>query len=595
MKVFQHDVISLDAISEKKIVSMPLSKKISEIPKIINPALDYENSRGIGRGHFKSAEYNLAQIGKVEDTESMVSQAFQKKTALMFKEGYDFIGKNPKTVQYIKARLAQIAKASSISTLELFRNLGSNLIKKSNAFLVKVRKKEASGGRVRFDPVYKKKLKPVAGYFPVPAETMKVSKSNNKIVKWRQELPDGCFIDFMPEDIIHLTFNKKDGFMFGTPSLVSVTDDIRALRKIEENVELLLYQHLFPLFQFKIGTKENPATITETGESEIDVMKREIQYMPSEGGIVTSHRHEIIPIGAQGRALNAEKYMDYFKRRVIAGLGISTVDLGDADCYDIKTQTLTENGWKYHWDINHLKEKIATFNPETGKIEFHLANYKFVGLHHGDMYHLKSKHSDIRVSPDHKMWVKTRAKNAQWQKVAIEDLASGKFALEFYVKESSDFQDETNIIDQFYIPAAGKKRGHQPKPINCSLDDFAEFIGWFVSEGCLDKHNAKQGSYKIKVYQNEGVDLERMIANAERLGITYSIITPSKDREGRSGLRFYSKTLYKWLEERILNKWVTIKTVRDTTGKYGRYLSYVYVDDVNLNEQMLIEGLAERY
>jgi hypothetical protein len=106
-------------------------------------------------------------------------------------------------------------------------------------------------------------------------------------------------------------------------------DDIRALRKIEENVELLIYQHLFPLFQYKVGTAEAPAGITETGQREIDVVRQEIQFMPSEGGIVTPERHEISTVGVEGRALRAEAYLEYFKKRVISGLGISAVDLGE--------------------------------------------------------------------------------------------------------------------------------------------------------------------------------------------------------------------------------------------------------------------------
>ena len=50
-----------------------------------------------------------------------------------------------------------------------------------------------------------------------------------------------------------------------------------------------------------------------------------------------------------------------------------------------------------------------------------------------------------------------------------------------------------------------------------------------------------------------------------------------------------------WLRDKILNKWVTLNTVKDRTGKYGRYLAYVYLDGENLNDTMLDEGLAEKY
>jgi hypothetical protein len=319
-----------DEVPEIK-VPMPNSKGITQIPRIITPINGYSTSRNSGRGQFLCSEYDLAEIGRVEDTESFVRQAFAKKVALMFKEGFDLVGRNPRTVKYIKIRLAQVARASGEPTIKMLRDLGSSLIRKSNSFLIKVRNTEASGGRVRTDPTTEKDLKPVAAYFPAPAETMEASYSGNKLVKWRQKTPSGEIKEYSPLDVIHFYHDKKDGFIFGTPQLVPVLDDIRALRKIEENVELLVYQHLFPLFQFKVGNEKMPAGIDENGEREIDVIRREIQFMPSEGGIVTTERHEIVAIGAEGRALDAKNYLDHFKKRVIAGLGISHVDLGDGD------------------------------------------------------------------------------------------------------------------------------------------------------------------------------------------------------------------------------------------------------------------------
>ena len=304
---------------------------ISQTPALVSPVVGYSTARQMGRGQFVCSEYDLAEIGRVEDTESFVRQAFDKKVALMFKEGWDVVGRNPRTVKYIKIRLAQISRASENPTIKLLRDIGSSLIRKSNAFLVKVRNEEASGGRMRPNPNGTTELKPVAAYFPAPAETLEVSYSGNKIARWRQKMPDGTLKEYNPRDVIHFYYDRKDGFTFGTPQLVPVLDDIRALRKIEENIELLVYQHLFPLFQFKVGTEERPASIDENGEREVDVIRREIQYMPSEGGIVTTERHEIVAVGAEGRAIRAEGYLLHFKQRVISGLGISAVDLGDGN------------------------------------------------------------------------------------------------------------------------------------------------------------------------------------------------------------------------------------------------------------------------
>ena len=53
-----------------------------------------------------------------------------------------------------------------------------------------------------------------------------------------------------------------------------------------------------------------------------------MRNMPTEGMIVAPFYHDIKAIGAEGRALRCEGYMEYFKNRVLAGLGASEVALG---------------------------------------------------------------------------------------------------------------------------------------------------------------------------------------------------------------------------------------------------------------------------
>jgi len=45
----------------------------------------------------------------------------------------------------------------------------------------------------------------------------------------------------------------------------------------------------------------------------------------------------------------------------------------------------------------------------------------------------------------------------------------------------------------------------------------------------------------------------------------------------------------------LLNKDVVIKTEKDKTGKYGRYLAEVFIDDMNINDHLLEEGMATEY
>lgn len=308
--------------------SNTLEPKAVQNPTIIYHSIGKPNKR---RGIFDAPEYDLYEIGRIDDVDSYVHQAFKKKVGLFLKEGFDYVGSNKKVVNYIKTRFQQIAIASNIAHNELIRRCAIQFIKKSNAFLIKVRDPEASGGKVRMD-INENLLDPVAGYFPVPAETMEADVDiSGKPTMWRQRMPNGIIKEYLPQNVIHFTFDRKEGLIFGTPIITPVIDDIRALRKIEENIELLIYKHLFPMFQYIVGTETAPARVNEDGIPEVEIARQEIRFMPTEGGIVTPERHEIKMIGAESRALRAEAYLEHFKRRVFSGLGMSSVDYGEAD------------------------------------------------------------------------------------------------------------------------------------------------------------------------------------------------------------------------------------------------------------------------
>lgn len=48
-----------------------------------------------------------------------------------------------------------------------------------------------------------------------------------------------------------------------------------------------------------------------------------------------------------------------------------------------------------------------------------------------------------------------------------------------------------------------------------------------------------------------------------------------------------------WLRDRILGKSVIIKTIEDTTEKYGRYLGEVWLEGKNINDALVLNGLAQ--
>jgi len=95
----------------------------------------------------------------------------------------------------------------------------------------------------------------------------------------------------------------------------------------------------------------------------------------------------------------------------------------------------------------------------------------------------------------------------------------------------------------------------------------------------------------IKVYDGDTVtaeiDLGFKIVFTEKIRL-YGINAPElKGIERTKGLVSRDR-----LRELILGKEVNIITLKDKKGKYGRYIATIFLDNKNINELLVKEGLA---
>ena len=74
-------------------------------------------------------------------------------------------------------------------------------------------------------------------------------------------------------------------------------------------------------------------------------------------------------------------------------------------CYVGQTETLTEKGWKLYTDVLP-GEKIATVNPKTGELEYQLPKAIHVYPFDGDIQKIKTQNVDVRVTPEHDIWMR---------------------------------------------------------------------------------------------------------------------------------------------------------------------------------------------
>jgi len=324
-----------------------IQRALERRTKILGRARSYE-SKGYTDNFTRNTQfiapvYDLAEIARAADVEPYIMSSVKKHRTHILKEGFEIKGQDQKTVEYIKNRLYEIAMVSGIPTLTWVREFITNVVTYHNGYLVLRRDASRSSGKpVR---MYGKTMDPIAGIFVMDPITVEVEVDMyGTPIKWRQALYNNVKAEntekrFDVEDVIHVAVDRKTGFTFGTPYLIGVLDDIRALRKLEELALVLAEREAFPLYHYKVGTPDRPAMIYDDGSNEVDTVMNQLASMPSQGYVITSERHDVHLISRENSALDVKPLLEYFESRVLAGLCLSPLDIGRGDTANKGTAT----------------------------------------------------------------------------------------------------------------------------------------------------------------------------------------------------------------------------------------------------------------
>lgn len=219
-----------------------------------------------------------------------------------------------------------MAEVTQTPNNQLFIEMAEDLVKYSNVVVVKARMKDPNQLPPGLTITGVGDKEPIVGYFPLNVTTLSIRRDKNGTVKgWQQEVEgQDRPVTFKPEDIVHIYYKREKGNAFGTPFLMPVLDDIRALRQAEENVLKLIYRNLFPYIHVQVGLPDEGLGATDP---EIQRTQQDIENMDLEAGLVTSERVNIKPI-ANDQIIDANPYLKYFEQRVFTGLGVSELMMG---------------------------------------------------------------------------------------------------------------------------------------------------------------------------------------------------------------------------------------------------------------------------
>ena len=272
------------------------------------------------RERFQRPEYNLWEIKEASESDSYVKIAFSKYSYLIYKAGASLKGEDER-VAYLEKRFRMMSFMTQKPMDILFQEIADDLVKYSNAFVIKKRVDGIVGINAR--PILADKV--VGGYFRVDPASIKIKRDKNgNILKYEQGYGDNIR-EFFPRDVIHFYMDKDANNAYGTPRVIAALEDVKLLRKIEGNVTALIYRFSMPLYQWIVGLPQQGMQATQP---EILKAQNEIERSTLDGIVVTNERTAIKAIGAEGSALNAEGYLRYFEERVFSALGVSASQMG---------------------------------------------------------------------------------------------------------------------------------------------------------------------------------------------------------------------------------------------------------------------------
>ncbi|HED06102.1 MAG TPA: phage tail tape measure protein, partial [Ignavibacteria bacterium] len=297
------------------------------------------------------------------------------------------------------------------------------------------------------------------------------------------------------------------------------------LRVIKESVTFLIDWE-FQMAQIRIVSNES--------ESSLNSLSNSLLSLSASLGISNQELGEASKLYAQqGRSISEilPLMAATAKLSLLTGRNMTTSVEDMTACFDGQTEILTENGWKNHDEIT-LKDNAITKDLSTDKIYYTPVEYIFKNKNYkGKMAHyntgaFKKQQVDFFVTPNHKFPVSYSIYNCIYNRKL-------KNSIKKQEKKAADFKlmelDKVKY-KRFHIPTTGIWEGKEIENINIpsfqgvrilhksykfKMDDWLEFLGWFVSEGSCNV--TKKGQSTVQIGQSFTKNPEKCVQIREVL------------------------------------------------------------------------------
>ncbi len=232
---------------------------------------------------------------------------------------------------YLVRRLNLMGRAQGYEIPLLSLDVARRLVRDGNVFLVKAWVPSIQVPGVTLKGLPGRGL--IGGLFLLEAENMipVIDQRNGARKGWIYRYRDGMKIQdklFPLDQIYHFVYCSEGIDGWGYSQNIPALEDVRSLRNAEEAVLRLLYRFLNPLIHV-----QSPDILGDGQglQEQVDLAAQILSQMAHDGFVVTGPDYEMKAIGAESQALRAEPYLEFFKQRGFAGLGVSSLIMGEGN------------------------------------------------------------------------------------------------------------------------------------------------------------------------------------------------------------------------------------------------------------------------
>jgi hypothetical protein len=306
-------------------------------------------------------------------------------------------------------------------------------------------------------------------------------------------------------NVSHLKLLSSPYDVRGTSIIVSIYKDLMLYDKLRESKFAQADGMINPLTLVTLGG-EGDYRPTQADIEAFKNLLEEAQY-DKDFKIVTHNGVKVERAGFSGSTLEIGTDIEHIVTNLYAGL-MTPKALMDQESACLKVsdnEVLTESGgWKFFDDLSK-EDKIATVNPDTKALEFHkptfYKDYEFSGM----MYKFKNQEVDVEVTDFHEMFI-SKDNGANFEKkraLEVFDIDEINSDVPFSSKHKKNVRFMTTINswagndapDFISVPHKGQYTGIE-STVDVPIDDWLEFIGYYLSEGHLRRRNDKSRGKK---------------------------------------------------------------------------------------------------